>query len=213
MTVAGTGDPLGPFSSPDEPAMSTATDPVAQALAAETRGRRRLRVIAIVLAVLLVGACALAAFFWVRSDRWAAYADQVEADGGVIGADLARLRVEHEGTVAELTTVQEQLAASQQRVTELAAEKAEVGDDREAQRQLVDYQERISAAAGSVATSLNECINRQQELLGYLDNAAAYDPADVTRFREQVDALCASASTANDSLQQELARGATGTGG
>jgi len=210
VTVAGTGDPVGPFPSPDETVVSGAAT---EALAIESRKRRRLRSIALVLAVLLVGVSALAAFFWVRGDRWAAYAAGVESDAGEIGEDLAQLRAEHEGTVAELTTVQEQLAASQQRVTELAAEKAEVGDDREAQRQLVDYQERISAAAGSVATSLNECINRQQELLGYLDNAAAYDPADVTRFRQQVDALCASASTANDSLQQELARGATGTGG
>lgn len=178
-----------------------------------TPSHRRPRALTAALIVLLVAVSALAAYLWVRGDRWADYAEHVESDARTIGGDLAQLRTDHAGTVAELQTVQEQLTASQQRVTELAAEKAEVGDDREAQRQLVDYQERISAAAGTVATSLNECITRQQELLGYLDNPEAYDPADVTRFRGEVDALCASASAANTSLQQELARGTTGTGG
>lgn len=213
MTSVGPGDLSGPLSTPEEsdaPAAPVrAPEPDGELMAADrhsTAQRRRLRIIAVVLAVLLVAVSALAAFFWIRSDRWAAYADQVEQDAGVIGEDLTVLRAQHEETVAELGRVQEQLAASQQRVTELAAEKAEVGDDREAQRQLVDYQERISAAAGTVATSLTECINRQQELVGYLDNAAAYDPADLERFREQVDSLCASAATANDALQQELSR-------
>lgn len=212
MTSAGAEDPWGPVSSALGDTVAPAPHPSHEVPKPPARSRG-LRIVAIVLAVLLVAACALAAFFWVRSDRWEAYAAQVESDAGAIGEDLAQLRTEHDGTVAELSTVQEQLSASQQRVTELAAEKAAVGDDREAQRQLVDYQERVSAAAGSVATSLNECINRQQELLGYLDDAAAYDPDDLVRFRDQVDALCASAKSANDSLQQELARGATGTGG
>lgn len=213
MTAVGPGDPFGPLSSFDE-ADAPATPDWAPAEHSElmaaarhsTAQRRRLRIIAVVLTVLLIAASALAAFFWVRSDRWAAYADHVEQDAGVIGEDLTVLRAQHDETVAELGRVQDQLAASQQRVTELAAEKAEVGDDREAQRQLVDYQERISAAAGTVASSLTECINRQQELVGYLDNAAAYDPADLEQFRQQVDSLCASAASANDALQQELSR-------
>lgn len=200
MTTAGAEDPLGPLASLDDH----------RSPAPAARPQRRLRIIAVVLAVLLVAVSALAVFFWLRSDRWAAYADQVETDAGTIGEELAQLRTAHEGTVAELATVQEQLDASQQRVTELAAEKAEVGDDREAQRQLVDYQQRVSAAAGSVATSLTECINRQQELVGYLDNAAAYDPEQLQTFRTQVDELCAAASAANDALQRELAGGVTG---
>jgi chromosome segregation ATPase len=163
-----------------------------------------------VLSVLLVLVTALAAYLWVRADRYEQYAADVESQARVIGTDLATLRAEHDGTVAELAAVNEQLATAQTRITELADEKAQVGDDREVQRQLVDYQQRVSQAAANVASALTTCIDAQNQLITYLGDAAAYDPADLARFHTDVQGVCATATEANTELQRQLAAGATG---
>jgi chromosome segregation ATPase len=160
--------------------------------------------------VLLVLAVALAAYLWVRTVRYEAYARSVVDQGRTIGTDLAALRAEHEGTLAELDAVTTQLATAQDRITELADEKAQVGDDREVQRQLVDYQARISQAAANVASALSTCIQAQDQLIVYLENAAAYDPADLQRFKDEVRGVCAVASEANTELQRQLAAGTDG---
>ncbi|WP_262348238.1 hypothetical protein [Cellulosimicrobium cellulans] len=173
--------------------------------------RRRRRPWAVVaLSVLLVLVTALAAYLWVRTVRFEEYADGLEAEGRAIGTELATLRTQHEGTVAELSAVTEQLATAQGRITQLADEKAQVGDDREVQRQLVDYQERISQAAANVASALSTCIDAQNQLITYLEDAAAYDPADLQRFKSDVQGVCNAATVANTELQRQLAAGATG---
>ncbi|WP_454049052.1 hypothetical protein [Cellulomonas sp. Marseille-Q8402] len=176
---------------------------------ANPRHRRRPWAV-VVLAVLLVLVTALAAYLWVRTDRFERYAEEIEAQARVIGTDLATLRAEHDGTVAELAAVNDQLSTAQTRITELADEKAQVGDDREVQRQLVDYQERISQAAANVASALTTCIDAQNQLITYLGDAAAYDPADLERFKSDVQGVCATATEANTELQRQLAAGATG---
>ncbi|HEY0119123.1 MAG TPA: hypothetical protein VGC04_10110, partial [Cellulomonas sp.] len=94
-----------------------------------------------------------------------------------------------------------------ERITALADEKAQLGDDREVQRQLVDYQERVSQAARNVASALSNCIDGQNQLITYLENAAAYDPADLERFKSEVQTVCGAATDANTQLQRELDRG------
>jgi multidrug resistance efflux pump len=211
--------PTGPEPSPGPGAATTTEPPVTDRhahpehahLAPPAPPRHRGRSWAVVvLSVLLVLVTALAAYLWVRTDRYERYADDVEAQARVIGTDLATLRAEHDGTVAELAAVNDQLATAQTRITELADEKAQVGDDREVQRQLVDYQERISQAAANVASALTTCIDAQNQLITYLGDAAAYDPADLERFKSDVQGVCATATEANTELQRQLAAGATG---
>lgn len=164
----------------------------------------------VILSILLVAVTALSAYLWVRTVRYERYADDIEAQARVIGTELATLRSEHEGTVAELAAVNDQLATAQSRITELADEKAQVGDDREVQRQLVDYQERVSQAAANVASALSTCIDAQDQLIDYLGDAASYDPEDLDRFKGEVQGVCATATEANTELQRQLAAGATG---
>jgi hypothetical protein len=147
----------------------------------------------IVLSVLLVLVTALSAYLWIRTVRYEDYAQGIEDQARAIGTDLTALREEHEGTV-----------------TELADEKAQIGDDREIQRQLVDYQERVSQAAANVASALSTCIDGQNQLIGYLENSAAYDPTDLQRFKDDVTRVCGIATDANTQLQQELAAGTDG---
>ena len=164
----------------------------------------------VILSVLLVLVTALASYLWVRTVRYEEYAAAVEVQGRAVGADLAMLRSQHDGTLAELAAVNDQLSTAQSRITQLADEKAQVGDDREVQRQLVDYQERISQAAANVASALSTCIDAQNQLITYLEDAEAYDPTDLQRFKDDVRGVCNAATVANTELQRQLAAGATG---
>ena len=137
-----------------------------------------------------------------------AYAERVvwtEDQARRIGTDLVTTRGELEGVRGELQGIRDQLATAQERITVLADEKAQIGDDREAQAQLLDYQARVSEAAGIVASALDRCIQSQDQLIAYLEDAESYDPTELDQFGQDVDRLCASASEANDALQTELA--------
>ncbi|NMR20582.1 hypothetical protein HIR71_10195 [Cellulomonas fimi] len=168
-------------------------------------GRRR-RWPVVVLAVLLVLALALAGYLWTTTRAYQERAAGIEEQAREIGTQLTTTRAELAGATAELEAVRSQLDTAQARITALADEKAQVGDDREAQRQLVDYQQRVSEAAGVVASALTRCVEGQDQLIAYLGNAAAYDPAELARFGTQVESLCRSATEANQSLQEELSR-------
>ena len=168
--------------------------------------RPRRRRTTVVLAVLLVAALALAAYLWTTTLGYRDLAASTDAQARAIGTDLAQTRTALDGATAELEGVRAQLATAQDRITALAAEKAQIGDDREAQRQLVDYQQRVSVAAGTVASALDRCIQGQDQLIAYLNDAASYAPADLKKFGTEVSGLCTSATEANAALQAELAR-------
>jgi hypothetical protein len=120
--------------------------------------------------------------------------------------ELATTQQDLDGATSELTAVREQLATATTRITELANEKAQIGDEVATQQQLTDYQKRIGAAAATVASALDRCVTAQQTLIGYLRDAASYASTDLARYSSDVDALCRSARDANTSLQTELSR-------
>ena len=158
------------------------------------------------MSLLLVAALALAGYLWMTTLGYQDLATSNEQQARLIGTELATTRTDLGGATAELAGVRAQLATAQARITALADEKAQVSDDREAQRQLVDYQQRVSVAAGTVASALDRCIQGQDKLIEYLKNAAAYAPTDLATFESEVDGLCRSATEANQSLQDELAK-------
>lgn len=175
------------------------------------RTRRWPRRVALGTAALLVVALAAATVHLYRtSTAWEERAEEYLIDARGLGGELATTRAELDGTQAELAAVREQLAAAHGRIVELADEKARLGDDRELQRQMIDYQERVSAAAGQVAHALDQCAQAQQQLIGYLqqtvEGSAQYAPEDLARFTSDVETLCQAASEANMSLQRELSR-------
>jgi hypothetical protein len=175
------------------------------------RHRRRAWTVSVsVLSVLLVATASLATYLWLVTDRQDRRSAEIEAQARTIGTDLATLRAEHEGTLGELAGVTDQLETAQERITQLADEKAQVGDDREVQRQLVDYQARVSQAAANVASALSTCIDAQNQLITYLEDAASYDPADLERFKGDVQGVCAAATEANTELRRQLASGTSG---
>jgi hypothetical protein len=157
------------------------------------------------LAVLLLAALGAAGYLYATTT---AYADRVawtEDQARRIGTELVTTRGELDGVRGELEGVRAQLATAQERITALADEKAQIGDDREAQAQLLDYQARVSEAAGTVASALDRCVQGQDQLIEYLGDAGSYDPAQLAQFGQDVERLCQSASEANVALQAELA--------
>ena len=180
-------------------------DPPVPAVATRRPGRRA-KVAAALLAVttaLLIGSTA---YLWRTSDAWENRAGDYEAVSRDLGSDLSDTRAELRATADELTAVQSQLSTAQARIIQLANEKAQIGDDREAQRLLVDYQERVSSAAGKVALALDQCVRGQNQLIGYLQNAELYDPKDLDAYASDVQDLCQAATDANSALQAELSR-------
>lgn len=161
-------------------------------------------VLATLLVVVLIVSVPLIAYLWRTADEWRASSGDWE--------DLARgTHVELERTQGDLAAAQrtlddtrDQLGTAQERITELADEKAQLGDDSAAQQQLADYQARVTEAAGKVATALATCIAGQSQLIEYMDDAESYEPELLAKFREDVDALCGQATEANEQLQDEL---------
>lgn len=158
------------------------------------------------LVVVVVAAGLLTAYLIRTTTAWQRTSAQWEDLARTHGTELAQAQSDLEAAQAELTDTQTQLATAQQRITELADEKARLGDTSASQQQLADYQARVSQAAGQVATALANCIDGQQRLIGYLRDADQYDPSDLQRFATDVDRVCGAATDANASLQRELDR-------
>lgn len=150
-------------------------------------------------------ATAAAVYLYRTTTAWEDRAEEYRRAAEGLGGSLAATQAELEGARAELEGVRAQLATANERIVELADEKAQLGDDREVQRQLVDYQQRVSEAAGTVALALDQCVQGQDQLIGYLQNAAQYDPVELERFGQDVQTLCQQATDANAALQRELA--------
>lgn len=158
----------------------------------------------LIVSVLLALSLGLATYLLLTTRAHEARAGEWESAARETGGDLAQARTELATTTSELHATQEQLLTAQGRITALADEKARIGDDRETQRQLADYQQRISALAGKVATALTTCIDGQYTLIGYLADPSLYDQTDLARFRTDVQEVCGAATEANSRLQREL---------
>src|SRR5690606_28124635 len=112
-----------------------------------------------------VAATVACVHLWRTSTAWEDRARDYQEVAQGLGTDLSVTRAELEGAQAELDAVRGQLANANTRIAELANEKAQIGDDREAQRQLVYYPERVTEAAGNVARAHDQCVQGQQHLI------------------------------------------------
>lgn len=186
------------------PVRTGATDPAAPS-GTRTRPRRR-RWPTATLVLLTVLGLAASTYLWRTSTAWQERSADYLAASQDLGSQVAATRGELADVQAELAAVRAQLGTAQARIVELADEKAQLGDDREVQRQLADYQERVTDAAGRVALALDQCVQGQNQLIGYMENAAQYDPVELDQYATSVQDLCQTATEANTALQGELAR-------
>ena len=182
------------------------TAPVPLVIDPPRHRRRAPTVVVVLLAVALVVALLGVGRMLQVTTAWQRSSAQWQALARTHGDQLAQARADLQAAQDELTSTRAQLDAAQQRITQLADEKAKLGDTTAVQQQLADYQPRESHAAGKVATSLATCIDGQNKLISYLDNAAAYDATSLAGYRNDVRSYCDQATAANTALQRELSR-------
>ncbi|WP_454854698.1 hypothetical protein [Promicromonospora soli] len=156
------------------------------------------------LAVLLVATIAVGAYLWVTTIRWQRNSAEWEEKAHEYAEEVASLRMQLDGASSELEAARDQLSTATARISDLANEKAQLGDENVASQQYIDYQTQVSAAAATVASALGQCVSGQEQLVGYLKEAEQYEAADLRRYERQVNALCADADDANEALQREL---------
>jgi len=187
-----------------EPVPTVAPPP--PALATVKRGNPGATAAVVILSLLTAAALGLGTYFWFAADRWQAAAAAWEDQARNHGASVAEVTAQLETARAEVVAIQDNLQSAQARITELANERAQLGDQQVVDQNRIDFQARLSAAAGQVASSLELCITRQDELIEALRNPGRYTEESVARFGEQVVQFCNDARTANANLQAEINR-------
>lgn len=169
------------------------------------RATRRNRVAVTVLSVFLVAALGGAAYLAVLANEWEQRSGEWEAQSRDLGTEVAELTGEVAGMTSELSIVRDQLATAQARITELADEKAQVGDDRESQKILADDVQEVAETALDVSAALGDCITAQTAVIGYLTAPETTTPEALQTAATQADTVCAAAVDDYNSLQQDLA--------
>lgn len=171
------------------------------------RARRRRWVLTSVLVVLLLGSVGAGAYLWQVAEAWIERDQQWRAHSIALTTTIGETSSELEDTVAELAVVRGQLDQAQTRISELADEKARLGDEHAVVRQLAEYQERVSLAAAAVVTALDSCIATQQQLVRWYAEDVEREPEELEELEslgEAVDEVCTAAQEAKDALQEEL---------
>lgn len=120
--------------------------------------RKRLN---IVLAVLLVVTLATTGYLLYLARAWSNQSAQLDAISLDLGEQVAQLQTELKATSDNLAVAQEQLTKAQKRITELASEKALVGDDRESQRIIAEDTAQVAQEALTVSSQLGDCVSAQ----------------------------------------------------
>lgn len=176
---------------------------------AHRRRRRRTRfwpILTISLVLLLAAAGYVIWYLWGTTEQWHQRADDLTAVNYELGQELSDTQARLSVLEGDLDLLGEQLATSNQRLLDVAAENASIIDDQAyASQQLASLADRLSSA-GSVAIQLNRCIEEQRRLADYLANAEDYDPDELADYRTSVDELCEPAVSANARLQEALNR-------
>lgn len=143
-------------------------------------------------------------YLWNTTQEWEQHSNRLTQANYDLGA---RLAAEQQTTMqlgSEIDLLTQQLATSNQTVTDLSAEKAGAVDQSAIRQQEIEALEGSLTSAGSVANSLHRCIDEQQQLTEYLRNAEDYEPEDLETFTSTVNELCSAAEQANERLQEAL---------
>lgn len=158
----------------------------------------------IVLSVLLVAALGGAAYLAVLSNQWHDRSAEWESESRMLGEKVANLTADLSGMTAELAITREQLATAQARITELADEKAQVGDDRENQKIRASDIQAVAQEALRVSGTLGDCIGAQNTVLGYLTDPVVPAPEVVQTAVDQANSVCTTAIDDYNSLVKDL---------
>lgn len=164
-----------------------------------TRQRRPVGLIVTVsfLLLALLATAGLAAYLWRTTDAWEAQSHRLETVAARTAGERDALARDLDQARRDLAATEEQLRRAQDRITALAEEKARTADERE-------YARQVATAAAGVASSLEECVFGQDQLITVLSDLERYEPDTVVQYAESVRAVCRKALEGNDELKRIL---------
>ncbi|MDN4483931.1 hypothetical protein [Demequina lignilytica] len=148
------------------------------------------------LTVLLIGVSTLAAYLWHVSDEWRAQVEELTDVSYGLGDDLAAERETLAAAEERIDLLTDQLATSKDTVSRLQAENARWGDDAAFAQEQIGQLEDLIATGTAATSSLNRCIEANDQLVAYLEAPDDYDPEEIVAFEESVAELCTEANRA-----------------
>ena len=166
--------------------------------------RRRWQAVAGIAAVVATLMAGLVAYLWVINGQWEQRVDRLTVDSYDLGERLSAEQSQVVSLQGDLDLLNEQLTTAQERISELADEKAQLSDSQAAIQQEIELLEELAGLGGSVAFALNRCISAQDQLVEYLENSEAYDAGELAAYQDDVNTICTAAKNANDIFQEAL---------
>lgn len=120
--------------------------------------------------------------------------------------ELADKRASLDSATRELETASKLSDQYQERIDELANDKAQSGDE----IALADVEraayERIAKAYSDVTLKWQACVDGHEEYEKVLADRGRYNAADVKRFMNDLEKVCSEAQAADDDLRSQLSR-------
>ncbi len=136
--------------------------------------------------------------------EWQQQVEDVTTQNYDLGVRLADEKTQVVNLQGENDQITGQLKTVQQKVLDLADEKAQQGDNVEFYAREIENLTTALSTAKSVANALDRCIEGKTQLIGYMKDSANYDPIEITEFETSLDIKCDNAVAANVELQRIL---------
>lgn len=133
----------------------------------QPRPQRKVSTLTALVAVIAVLVCACA-YVTYLAVRWSDFGEATHAANQELGLSIAQTTEELESARASLEATRSQLTTAQQRISELANEKAEAGDDREQQRIRAEDTFAVATESLGVSSDLAQCLTLQNTALSHL---------------------------------------------
>jgi hypothetical protein len=134
-----------------------------------------------------------------NAEAWARRAVDAEVE-------LADKRAALDEATAGLDELESLSSGLQERVDELADDKAQSGDNIAMVEMQRDAFERVAQGYADVTAKWQTCVEGHEQYQQVLTNPAKYDSGDVKRFLKDLETLCSDAQDADDKLRSQLSR-------
>lgn len=126
--------------------------------------KSRVKAAIIALSIVLVLVLGAGGYLIYLTRAWSDHSAQLDAISQDLGQQVAELSTDLATTQGNLNVATEQLTKAQERITELASEKALVGDDRENQKIIAQDTAQVAREALAVSDQLGLCVTAQNSL-------------------------------------------------
>lgn len=143
-----------------------------------SRGRRVVRAFGWTLAASGIAALAgFSGYLWLTHEQWVDQNEQLRAEAGELGEELAVARADADAQTSALERTQSQLEEAKATISGFADEDANASDG--------------FRFATDVIEGLQNCADERAELIGYLKESSRYTTSSLRAAESDIDAFCA----------------------